>query len=111
MGNEKASALPFFHSLTGCDTSFCHGKGKITAWNTWVAFPAVTEAFAALSQVPATIPDPSLVVLEKFVIMMYAKDLLETSDINVACKLLFCRAVREIENIPPTHNAFLQHVK
>ena len=42
---------------------------------------------------------------------MYAKDQHVLTDINIACKILFCKSVREIENIPPTHDAFEQHVK
>ena len=40
LGTDKASALPVFHALTGCDTvSFFGGRGKKTAWEIWKIFP------------------------------------------------------------------------
>ena len=40
LGRDKASALPMFHSITGCDTvSFFCGRGKMTAWDVWNIFP------------------------------------------------------------------------
>ena len=40
LGQDKASVLPTFHALTGCDTvSFFGGRGKKTAWDTWMVFP------------------------------------------------------------------------
>lgn len=39
LGPEKARSLPVFHAFTGCDTASCFsGKGKKTAWITWVAY-------------------------------------------------------------------------
>ena len=39
----KASVLPTFHALTGCDTvSFFGGRGKKTAWDIWNVFPELT---------------------------------------------------------------------
>ena len=39
----KASVLPMFHALTGCDTvSFFGGRRKKTAWDTWNVFPELT---------------------------------------------------------------------
>ena len=51
IGPTKASALPFYHALTGCDTtSALAGRGKKTGWNTWNTFPEVTSTFSALSR-------------------------------------------------------------
>ena len=46
LGEDKWKALPFWYSLTGCDTvsSFC-GRGKKTAWDAWSCFPEVTQCF------------------------------------------------------------------
>ena len=49
MGAEKTRAMPIFHAITGCDTtSEFKGKKKNTAWETWNAFPEVTQAFLSL---------------------------------------------------------------
>uniref|UniRef100_A0A1X7TMT0 Uncharacterized protein n=1 Tax=Amphimedon queenslandica TaxID=400682 RepID=A0A1X7TMT0_AMPQE len=43
---EKARALPFFHSFAGCDTtSSFYGTGKKTAWEAWKCFPDATSSF------------------------------------------------------------------
>ena len=40
LGLEKSTALPIFHSFTGCDTtSAFFGKGKRSAWEVWKSFP------------------------------------------------------------------------
>ena len=46
LGEDKWKALPFWYSLTGCDTvsSFC-GRGKKTAWDARSCFPEVTQCF------------------------------------------------------------------
>ena len=44
-GQDKSSVLLMFHALTaaGCDTlSFFGGRGKKTAWDTWMAFLELT---------------------------------------------------------------------
>jgi hypothetical protein len=43
LGKDKGMALPFFHALTGCDTtsSFAY-HGKKSAWDTWLAMPGMT---------------------------------------------------------------------
>ena len=43
LGPEKARSLPVFHAFTGCDNVSCFsGKGKKTAWITWVAYEEAT---------------------------------------------------------------------
>lgn len=32
LGPEHCAALPVFHAMTGCDSSFFAGRGKKTAW-------------------------------------------------------------------------------
>ena len=72
MGPEKASALPFFHALTGCDTAsaFC-GIGKNTAWDTWEVFPQVTTVFSSLSKNLCEITDSLLDKLECFTVTVF----------------------------------------
>ena len=107
----KCSVLPIFHALTGCDTtSAFYGKGKKTAWLTWEAYPDLTQALLNLSQVTAVIDAETLSVLERFVILLYDR----TSDcesLGSARKHMFTKKSKTMENIPPTANAFLQHVK
>ena len=54
LGPEKASTLPMFHALMGCDTvSFFVGRGKKTAWDVWNVYGDLTpvlKAFKTLTE-------------------------------------------------------------
>ena len=44
IGTQIATSLPFFHALTGTDsTSAFHRKIKLVVWEAWKSFPVVTE--------------------------------------------------------------------
>ena len=74
MGPQKALALPMFHALTGCDTvSAFTSHEKRTAWITWNSFPELTEALLSLSFTPHSIPEETMKIIERFVIIMYDK--------------------------------------
>ena len=74
LGSSKSRCLPFFHALTGCDTtSFFAGHGKRTAWETWENVPDVTRAFLELARAPSAISSGSLSFIERYVILMYDK--------------------------------------
>ena len=70
LGPKRCIALTMFHAFTGCDTvsSFC-GRGKKTAWDTWMNFDDITGAFAATPDV-SDIAD-WMEPLERFVILLY----------------------------------------
>lgn len=111
LGPSTSDALLAFHSFTGCDTTsaFC-GRGKKTAWDTWLVYPEVTEAFHEMLQMPQELSDLSLSQLERFVVLIYDR----TSacvGVNEARKHLFTRKSRSLENIPPTQAALRQHIK
>ena len=111
LGEGRTKALPFFHALTGCDTaSFFFMHGKKSAWATWNVFSDATEAFHALSNAPSEVEKNVQAILERFVILLYDR----TSDevaVNRARKCLFTQKGREIENIPPTEAALIQHIR
>jgi len=111
LGPEKSKALPAFHSLTGCDTtsSFC-GKGKKTAWLAWSNFPDVTAALLKLGSTLDTISDDTMLLLERFVILLYDRTA-EHISVNSARQHFFTQKGWQIGNIPPTRDALLQHVK
>ena len=72
LGPEKSLALPMFHALTGCDTvSAFVGHGKKTAWATWNSFSDLTAALLELAHAPTEIPERTMNVIERFVILMY----------------------------------------
>lgn len=104
-------ALPFFHSVTGCDTvSAFHGRGKKTAWETWNVYDEATEAFLALSQAPQLIEEDTFKILERFVVILYDRTSDEIS-VDSCRKHLFTSKGRSIEGIPPTQGALVQHIR
>ncbi len=110
LGPLKSKSLPMFHAITGCDTtSSFGGKGKKSAWDTWLAYPSVTDAFLTLSQMPETISDECLEKIERFIIVMYSRTCQQLS-CDEARRDLFSRG-KSMDNIPPTSHAMLQHVK
>ncbi|QQP49586.1 uncharacterized protein LOC103506659 [Caligus rogercresseyi] len=83
---STCAAFPLFHALTGCDTvSAFAGRGKKTAWETWKAFPEVTEAFNDILKMEA--------------------------DVNEARQQLFTHKSRTLENMPPTKAGLVQQIK
>lgn len=111
LGDDMARALPFFHAFTGCDVvSSFHFKGKKTAFSAWKAYPEVTQVFLSLSQNPGDVSDEALSILERFVILLYDRSSNEER-VNEARKVLFTQKGREIEMIPPTQAALIQHTK
>ena len=72
LGREKLKALPMFDSITGCDTvSSFSGKGKKTAWKTWLLYHEVTNAFNLLSDRPESVTDECINILERFIVLLY----------------------------------------
>ena len=53
IGADKAESILAFHAFTGCDcVSAFYGRGKKTAWNVWLQYPEVTEAFLQITRMP-----------------------------------------------------------
>ena len=109
MGPQKALALPMFHALTGCDTvSAVASHGKRAAWITWNSFPELTEALLSSSFTPHSIPEKTMNIIERFVILMYDKTSRWT-DIDKARRKIFAKRLKA-EQIPPT-DALEQHLR
>jgi hypothetical protein len=111
LGPTKSLALPMFHALTGCDTVSCfYGKGKKTAWAAWDSYPAASEAFIDITAVDTDISKATLSVLERFIIVTYDRTS-DCTELDTARKNLFTKKSKSLDSLPPTSNAFLQHVK
>ncbi|KAK0150015.1 hypothetical protein N1851_009250 [Merluccius polli] len=111
LGPDKSKALPVFHAFTGCDTvSAFATRGKKTAWDTWNAYDMATEAFMALSKAPKSIPEEVISIVERFTILLYFRT---SSQVNIdqARLELFTKKGRGMEQIPPTKEALVQHLK
>ena len=112
LGPDRCVALPMFHAFTGCDTvSSFGGRGKRTAWDTWKAYKDVTPAFCALvaRPIPQTIEE-WLGPLERFMVLLYDRTSSQEC-VNEARKHLFTQKGRQIDGLPPTQDALIQHIK
>ena len=112
IGEAKSYALPFFHPLSGCDTTASvAGKGKKSFSDTWFIMPEMTALFVKLGKVSEieNITEEDFKLFEKFFVVLYCSTC-NTVDVNTASCLLFTQGGRSIENIPPTLSALKQHV-
>ena len=107
----KAVCLPLFHAFTGCDqVSSFYGRSKKTAWDVWACFPDVTKAFRQLYEHPKEISDETFSLLQRYVVLLYDRTS-ELPTVLEARKHLFTQKGRQIESLPPTEAALLQHTK
>jgi len=107
-----ANGLPFFHALSGCDTtSQFANHGKKSAWATSLAWPEITETFIALSkQTSPELPDNVMDKLERYIVLLCSR----TSDNESVYSTrlsLFCQISRLIDNIPPTRAVLEEHTR
>lgn len=111
LGNDYCRGLPFMHAFSGCDTvSSLSSVGKKTAWEVWKSLPEITEVFQRLSATPDEVTEADLKELERYVVLLYSRTS-QLTDVNEARKHLFSYCNRNLENIPPSRAALLQHVK
>ena len=112
LGPEKCIAMPFLHAFSGCDTvSLFAGRGKKTVWEVWRMFAEVTPTFCTLASNPnLSAINHHLEVLEHFVILLYDRT---STDVNIndARKQLFSHKGRQMDGLPPTQAALIEHIK
>lgn len=112
LGPDKSKALPLFHALSGSDTtSFFCGKGKVSFWETWKAFPQVTAALNSLSTQPniEQVTDENMGLIERFIVLLYDRTS-SLQNVNEARQQCFCKHPGSPECIPPTSAALKQHI-
>ena len=103
LGRETSVSLPFFHALTGCDTtSHFLGRGKKSSWEPWKSYPDVTKAFLFAYKKLLQFPSPQMRLLERYLCALYDKTT-PLCSVNELRKELFCKIAKTMENIPPTH--------
>ena len=104
-GEAKCRSMPFFHSLTGSDTtSQFHGKGKKSCWEAWNLCPEVTQAFLSPQALPFQHIDFDSITftqIETFVCILYDKKV-NLSSVNKLRQNLFSKKACTMETIPPT---------
>lgn len=113
-GIDKCLALPFFHALTGSDTTSQFLKhGKKTAWSAWATYPYSCMIFKAVADVPfCTIDESSTIFkcVERFVCLLYDQAT-DIKDVNELRREMFAKIGTPMETLPPTKASLLQHVR
>ena len=101
LGPGKCKAPPVFHAMTGCDTvSFIARGGKLKAWEAWLAFPLVTQAFLELAARKEEISTSALETVEHFIVLMYQRNS-PYAGVNEAREKLFQKETDPLKTFLP----------
>ena len=110
LGSQKASVLPGFHALNGCDQTgtFC-GKSKISCWNTLQkADGDMVRAFGNLGNTPC-IQEDDVSELERYVCQLYVPGT-TISSVNEMRWFLFSKRQYTDEKLPPIKATLVQKI-
>lgn len=111
LGTEICDGILFWHAFTGCDTvSAFAGRGKKTAWEAWRTNLEITAAFVELSHAPLKLDDTTFMKLQGFTVYLYDRTS-NLQNVNDCRRMLVTKKCRQLESVPPTEAALLQHVK
>ena len=86
------------------------GKGKKSAWQAWNVFKEATEVVRKLGNLPETISEDDIQILEQFVVILYDRSS-AVKKVNEARLDLFAHRQKAYEMIPPTESALIEHTK
>ena len=100
----------FFSLLAQAHVGMDTGVRKKTAWDAWQLFPEVSEAFMSFSLAPTDVSTYNRALIERYVTLLYDKTN-DFKDVNSMRGHLFTKLGRQIDHIPPTSEALLQHTK
>ena len=109
----KGAGLLFWYDFTGCDAvSTFGGKGKLSAWTTWRVFDDIAPVFEKYSHHSqrARVKYVDIRILERSTCSLYRRTTTFESA-NECRRRLFSKQGRQVDTIPPTKDALLQHIK
>ncbi len=115
LGPDKALALAYFSTLTGCDTvSSFFNKGKKGCYKAWASLPdsITTGLIECLTQeefIPLTLESNAFKCVETLTVCIYDKNLQSCQSVNEARATMASKRTLDFEKIPPTQAALLQH--
>ena len=115
LGAVVCQALPFFHALTGCDTTSAFKNiGKKTAYEVMLkVLPDIQNTFSTYFFHPfkqITKASPEFKAIERYVILLYSRTSSHTS-VNEARMEMYFQKTQNLERVPPTADALLLHIK
>ena len=107
LGATRCRALLFVVAFTGCDTtSQFVGKGKISAWNTWLAYPVAIDGFMIHPFETIILESEKFQIIEKYVCILYDRTTNITS-VNKLRESMFPK--KEFSQL--TQAALFQHAR
>ena len=109
----KGAGLLFWYDFTGCDAvSAFGGKGKLSAWTTWRVFDDITPVFEKYSHHSqrTQVKYVDIRILERSTSSLYRRTTTFES-VKECRRRLFSKQGRQVDTIPPTKDALLQHIK
>ena len=71
--------------------------------------PEIHARLTCLSFLQEQVTDEDVSVIERFVILMYSRTS-QFHNVNAARKQMFLYGNRQIDKVPPSHNALYQHI-
>ena len=115
LGHDQSMTLPFFHSLTGCDTtSSVFQKGKLSFWDAWIGSKndELTQTFIQLSNLPPCLTERHIKTLEIYLVKVYFSQRCNYVDINeVRINSFFNTADPNLRTCIMSRSALWEHVK
>ena len=111
IGRSLCKALPGLHALTGCDsTSAFYGIGKKKAWNVVETSNDFQTAIGKLGQT-VTFSRALEKMCKKIVCRFYTSAPQSGTNVNSVRHWLFCQKRYTNENLPPTRDSSIMHLK
>ena len=115
VGETRCQALPFFYALTGSDpTSAFKNTSKKKGYETLIkVYPEAQAIFSSFFFNPfkeITIDSTKFAVIQHFVVLLYARTSPHKT-VNDARLELYFQNSHNLERIPPTADALLNHTK
>ena len=111
LGLEVCKALPGFHALTGCDsTSALAGLGKKKALTSLLRNKEHQITLSKLGE-NAELSNSVFKACEAFICSLYSHVKDTETNIDELRYYLFCQKGQRNENLPPTSDSLLQHIK
>ena len=92
---------PFHHSMA---------LERKKAWGIWLRYPEVIDTFLKISSFHFEMTCDEFAVLERLIILVHDKKCISI-EVKTARRLLFAKTARQIDHIPPTKEALLQHCR
>lgn len=115
LGELRSTALPFFHSFSGCDTTssfYLHGKCRF--WDTWMNTSQediLNTVFIELSNMPSEVSPTQVEVIKKYLIEVCYPQEKITSLTELRLKYFFKSSDPKLRSLIISNDGLINHIK